>query len=94
MDELNGLVPYRRAKQLLDARLKTTDDEIAMWVSGIDEDHLNAYVMDSFRKPRLFTFEPRHFINDDNYISPLEGIYFLLEDIERFQPAKRYMVVG
>lgn len=92
MFDRSKFVPYFEVEQHLETRLQATPDEIAQWVSvGTEQGGLNAYMINKHdTEPRLFTFEPRHFINDDDYTAPLLRLYFLLDEIEQFHPDKRY----
>ena len=98
-------ISYFIAKELLKSQLIATPDEIAEWVSyGKENGGLNAYTIRKFDdEPEPFIFGSQKFINaaqkakkDDNislddYISPLQSLWFLRNDIEQFNPNKRYI---
>jgi hypothetical protein len=93
MFDRSKFVPYFEVEQHLETRLQATPDEIAQWVSlGTEQGGLDAYTINKHdTESRLFTFEPRHFINDDDYITPLLRLYFLPNEIKQFHPVKRYI---
>lgn len=92
MNDFSNFISYFEAKQYLEVKLYATQDEVAQWVSiGEKEGGLDAYTINESENPTLFTFNPSKFINDDDYIKPLEKLYFLPGDIEQFQPARRYI---
>jgi hypothetical protein len=84
-------ISYFEAKQYLEDRFDSTPDEIALWVSiGAEKGGLNAYTSECGKQSR-FSFEPGISIDDDDYIKPLEKLYFLSRDIVQFQPDRRYI---
>lgn len=91
MDDLTGYIPYRKAKWNLDNRLQTSDDEIALWVSGVAGFGLDAYMIGFRGKLISFLENGSHPFGGDDYISPLEGLHFLPTDVEQFKPDKRFI---
>ena len=103
--DLSQYISFFIAKELLKSRLQATSDEIAMWVCyGKDEGGLNAYIIrGGDNEPELFIFGTRKFLDAaekaekdykiprDDYISPLQILQFLRNDIEQFNPEKRYI---
>ena len=90
MADLSGYVSYLKAKKILDDRLKTTEDEIALWVSGVSGFRLDAYMI-GLSGLIPFSANGSNPFGGEDYISPLEELYFLPDDIERFQPAERFI---
>lgn len=93
MFDRSKFVPYFEVEQHLETRLQATQDEIAQWVSvGAERGGLNAYTINKHdTEPRLFTFDSRHFIDNDDYNKPLLRLHFLPDEIKQFHPAKRYI---
>ncbi|MEQ1560399.1 MAG: hypothetical protein ABL933_17325 [Methyloglobulus sp.] len=84
MDEY---IPYLKAKQILTARLGASPDEIASWVAF---GGLNAYEKHGNRLQPFSYQNPKHY-GDGNYIRLLLGLYFLINEVGRFEPTKRYI---
>lgn len=91
MADLTGYISYREAKQILNDRLQTSDDEIALWVSGAAGITLAAYVI-SFRGFLIpFLANGCNPFGGENYIRPLERLHFLPAEVEQFKPDKRFI---
>lgn len=91
MTDLTGYIPYRKAKRILNDRLQTSDDEIALWVSGLSGVTLGAYVIGFRGKLIPFLGNGSNPFGGENYIRPLEGLYFLPTEVEQFIPDKRFI---
>lgn len=87
-------IPYPRAMKILRERLGATPAELAVWVSfGAEPDcgGIPAYLEANITAtPRKLDFDcwPEA---DFDYIAPLMGAWFLVEDIKAFKPADRFM---
>lgn len=87
-------IPYPKAMKMLRDSLGATPAELAVWVSFGDTPDcggitafLEASITDS---PRILRFDCRSEADFD-YIAPLMGAWFVLEDIVSFQPTTRYI---
>lgn len=93
MVNLTGYISYREAKRILNDRLQTSDDEIALWVSGVSGLTLAAYVIGFRGKLIRFLDNGSNPFGGENYIRPLEGLYFLQAEVEQFKPDKRFRFI-
>lgn len=91
MADLTGYISYRQAKFDLDSRLQTSDEEMALWVSGAAGFKLDAYVIGFRGKLIPFLENGGRPFGGDDYIMTLEGLYFSPTDIEQFNPCKRFI---
>ena len=85
-------VAYPKAMQQLAQRLDASPDELAAWIfMGPEQGGIAAYVNANELDP-----PPRFFygymIGAADYIAPLMGCWFKADDVERFEPADRYIV--
>jgi len=89
---MNGeYISYVETKQYLEARFHATQDEIAQWV--LIDGVLNGYIINEPEPPIIFVFYPFRFSDYNHYIKakPIENIYFLADDINKFNPTIRYI---
>jgi hypothetical protein len=84
-------IPYPKAMQLLFERLKSTREEMALWILLGNEngsDGINAYLNVELESPTRFYYY--HF-DETNYLSTLQYCWFIKSEIESFQPKERYL---
>ncbi|MBK8817327.1 MAG: hypothetical protein IPN42_18315 [Methylococcaceae bacterium] len=88
-NKVGNLINFYLTKSILDSRFQTTTEEIAMWITTGE---LKAYRNKKFDKEEVpFDFHIRNFLEDDNYIAALDEAHFKRDEIEIFQPKKRYI---
>ncbi|MBS0412808.1 MAG: hypothetical protein JSR68_00395 [Proteobacteria bacterium] len=85
-------IAYPKAMQQLAQRLNASPAELAAWIfMGPEQGGMAAYVNANEMDP-----PPRFFygnlIGTTDYIAPLMGCWFKADDVERFEPADRYIV--
>lgn len=90
---MDDLIEYRAAKKFLDDKLKTTEHEIALWVSGVGGLRLDAYIQVGTGRLILFADNGHNPFKGDNYVSPLESLYFKQDELNQFveQSPKRFI---
>lgn len=86
-------IAYPKAMKMLSERLKATPEEMAAWLflePGLGG--LVAYLhVDELDPPPTFSFA-RYTDNDDpDYIGPMMGCYFRIDDVVKFQPVERFI---
>jgi hypothetical protein len=87
-----GYVAYPKAAAALAERLEATPAEIAAWIFvGPDQGGIAAYrnANELFPPPRFFYDFMLH--GDGDYLAPLMGCWFEQVELERFQPADRFL---
>lgn len=85
-------VAYPKAMRLLADRLEATQEELAAWVwMGPKDGGLAAFLnADELDQPPRFYYNFGG-CNDFDYLSPLMACWFREDDIDRFEPADRYI---
>lgn len=85
-------VAYPKAMQQLSQRLNASPDELAAWIFvGPERGGMAAYVnANELDPPPQFFYA--YVSGATDYIAPLMGCWFKADDVERFEPADRYIV--
>jgi hypothetical protein len=83
-------IAFPKSMKILAERLRATPEELAMWIfmgpaTGGIAAYRNANELD---RPPRFYFD--NFMGED-YVSPLMACWFRQDDIDRFDPADRYI---
>lgn len=86
-------VAYPRAFVLLQQRIAATPDELAAWVwFGPEEGGLVAYQnVNELDPPPRFRFTYGAGPEQFNYLAPLMGCWFKVDDVNSFQPTRRFV---
>jgi hypothetical protein len=86
----NEFIAYPKAMKLLADRLEATPEELAAWVfMGPNDGGLMAYTnINELNPPPRFHFD---YLMGEDYLSPLMACWFRQDDIDRFDPADRYI---
>lgn len=85
-------IAYPKAMQKLAQRLGASPEELAAWIwTGPEDGGIAAYVnANELDPPPRFSYS--YFVGTSNYIAPLMGCWFKVDDVEQFEPADRYIV--
>lgn len=83
-------IAFPKAMKILAERLQATPEELAVWIfMGTDTGGIAAYRnANELNPPPRFYFD--YFMGED-YLSPLMACWFRQDDIDRFDPADRYI---
>lgn len=86
-------LPFPRALKLLSSRLGATADELAAWVFMGDTGGLAAYLhANELSPPPRFSYAALPFNHPvDDYLGPLMGTWYSAAELDRFQPAQRFI---
>jgi len=86
-------LPYPRALKLLSSRLDATADELAAWVFLGGSGGLAAYLhANELSPPPRFSYAALPFNHpEDDYLGPLMGTWYSAAELERFEPAHRFI---
>lgn len=90
LNDFTRYIPYPMAMGLLDMRLKTTPEELALWIfQGTKDGGIAAYTnVNEFDPPLRFEFT---YFTCSDYLASLMAVWFLEEDITNFQPSDRFI---
>lgn len=85
-------IAYPKAMKLLREKWQATPEELAVWIfMGPDEGGITAYEnANELNPPPRFIFS-YSLLEDEDYMSPLMACWFRKDDIDRFEPAERYI---
>jgi len=85
-------IPYPKAMQQLEQRLGASPHELAAWIfMGPKHGGIAAYAnANELDPPPQFFYG--YLPGATDYIAPLMGCWFKADDVERFEPADRYIV--
>lgn len=85
-------IAYHKAMQQLTQRLGASPHELAAWIfMGPKHGGIAAYVnANELDPPPQFFYG--YMVGATDYIAPLMGCWFKADDVERFEPADRYIV--
>lgn len=84
-------IAYPKAMNILHEKWRATPDELAMWILwGPEKGGIAAYLnANELNPPREFYFA--YFSGMEDYLAPLMSCWFHRDDIDRFEPADRYI---
>jgi hypothetical protein len=85
-------IAYPKAMKLLSERIKATPEELAAWIFyGPKKGGLAAYLnANELNPPPRFLYSPGR-EGDFDYLSSLMSCWFSVSEINKFQPAERYV---
>lgn len=90
-NESHRYIAYPKALRRLEERLNATPEELAAWIfMGPELGGIAAYRnANELEPPPRFFFA--YYLGADDYLSPMMACWFLEQDVERFNPADRYI---
>lgn len=88
---ITDYIAYPKALKILRERWKATLEELAAWIFlGQEEGGIAAYLnANELSPPPRFSFA--YCLGCEDYLSPLMACWFRQDDIDRFEPADRYI---
>lgn len=90
-NEPHRYIAYPKALRRLEERLNATPGELAAWIfMGPEQGGIAAYRnANELEPPPRFSFA--YYLGAEDYLAPMMACWFLEQDIERFNPADRYI---
>jgi len=90
-NESRQYIAYPKALRRLEERLNATPEELAAWIfMGPEHGGIAAYRnTNELEPPPRFFFA--YYLGAEDYLSPMMACWFLEQDVERFNPADRYI---